>query len=94
MNKSDFTELIMTNANYTTKVEADRALKAVMDAITEVLVKKESVSLVGFGSFSSSVRAGKTGKIPGTDKTYTTQDKMVPSFKAGKTLKERVASGV
>ena len=36
---------------------------------------------------------GKSGKVPGTDKTYTTQDKMVPKFKAGKGLKDRVAAG-
>ena len=36
---------------------------------------------------------GKTGKVPGTNKTYTTSDKMVPKFKAGKNLKERVEAG-
>ena len=48
---------------------------------------------VGFGSFSSSLQKGKSGTVPGTDKSYTTQDKMVPKFKAGKGLKDRVAAG-
>lgn len=48
---------------------------------------------MGFGSFGASLQKGKSGKVPGTDKTYTTKDKMVPKFKAGKGLKDRVAAG-
>jgi DNA-binding protein HU-beta len=93
MNKAQFVELVQESGNYKTKVEAEAAIKAFTDAITEALVKKESVSLVGFGSFVATLQTGKTGKVPGTDKTYTTQDKMVPKFKAGKGLKDRVAAG-
>ncbi|MCD6258988.1 MAG: HU family DNA-binding protein [Sulfurimonas sp.] len=93
MNKAQFVELVQASGNYKTKVEAEAAIKAFTDAVTEALVKKENVSLVGFGSFESSLQKGKSGKVPGTDKTYTTQDKMVPKFKAGKGLKDRVAAG-
>jgi len=51
------------------------------------------LSLVGFGSFDVTLQKGKSGIVPGTDQTYTTQDKMVPKFKAGKGLKDRVAAG-
>ena len=93
MNKAQFVELMQEQGNYKTKVEAENAIKAFSEAVTEALVKGEDVSLVGFGSFAAALQKGKTGKVPGTDKTYTTQDKMVPKFKAGKGLKDRVAAG-
>ncbi len=93
MNKAQFVELVQSCGEYKTKVEAEAAIKAFTEAVTVALVKKEDVSLVGFGSFAASLQKGKSGKVPGTDKTYTTQDKMVPKFKAGKGLKDRVAAG-
>ncbi len=93
MTKAEFIELVQSCGEYKTKAEAEKALKAFTCAVTEALVKKEDVSLVGFGSFTAVLQKGKTGKVPGTDKTYTTESKMVPKFKAGKVLKERVAAG-
>lgn len=93
MNKAQFVELVQKTGDYKTKAEAETAIKAFTEAVTEALVAKEDVSLVGFGSFVSTLQKGKSGKVPGTDKTYTTQDKMVPKFKAGKGLKDRVAEG-
>ena len=93
MNKAQFVELVQESGEYKTKIEAEAAIKAFTDAITTALVKKEDVSLVGFGSFIATLQKGKSGKVPGTDKTYTTEDKMVPKFKAGKGLKDRVAAG-
>ena len=92
MNKAQFVELVQKNGDYKTKVEAELAIKAFTEAVAEALVAKEDVSLVGFGSFNAALQKGKSGKVPGTDKTYTTQDKMVPKFKAGKGLKHRVAA--
>jgi len=93
MNKAQFVELVQSCGEYKTKTEAEKAIKAFTDAVTEALVKKEDVSLVGFGSFTTVLQKGKSGKVPGTDKTYTTSDKMVPKFKAGKGLKDRVEAG-
>jgi DNA-binding protein HU-beta len=93
MNKAQFVELVQKSGEYKTKVEAEAAIKAFTDAVTEALVAKEEVSLVGFGSFSSALQKGKSGKVPGTDKTYSTEDKMVPKFKAGKGLKDRISAG-
>ena len=93
MNKAQFVELVQESGGYKTKLEAEAAIKAFTDAVTTALVKGEDVSLVGFGSFSAMLQKGKSGTVPGTDKTYTTQDKMVPKFKAGKGLKDRVAAG-
>jgi len=93
MNKAQFVELVQASGEYKTKVEAEAAIKAFTEAVSVALAKKEDISLVGFGSFVSTLQKGKSGKVPGTDKTYTTQDKMVPKFKAGKSLKDRVAEG-
>jgi len=93
MNKAQFVELVQSCGDYSTKAEAEKAIKAFTSAVTEALVKKEDVSLVGFGTFTSVLQKGKTGKVPGTDRTYTTSDKMVPKFKAGKGLKDRVEAG-
>jgi len=93
MNKAQFVELVQTCGDYKTKLEAETAIKAFTEAVTSALVKEEDVSLVGFGSFNATLQKGKSGKVPGTDRTYTTEDKMVPKFKAGKGLKDRVAAG-
>ncbi len=92
MNKAQFVELVQKSGSYKTKVEAETAIKAFTEAVTAALVAKEEVSLVGFGSFAASLQKGKSGKVPGTDKTYSTADKMVPKFKPGKSLKDSVAA--
>ena len=93
MNQAEFVELVQSSGDYKTKVEAVAAIKVFTEAVTTALAKNEDVSLVGFGSFNAALQKGKSGKVPGTDKTYTTEDKMVPKFKAGKALKDRVAEG-
>jgi len=90
MNKAQFIELVQAKGDYKSKTEADKAISAVTAAITEALVSKEEVSLVGFGSFTANLQKGKTGTVPGTTKSYTTEDKMVPKFKPGKSLKDSV----
>jgi len=91
MTKSQFVELVQKSGEYSSKAEAQKAVKAFTDAITEALVAKESVSLVGFGTFSTVDVAEKSGKVPGTDKTYTKPAHTAPKFKIGKTLKDAVA---
>ena len=93
MNKAEFVELVQKHGDYKTKAEAENAIKAFTEAVTEALVGQKDVTLVGFGSFSATLQKGKSGTVPCTDKTYTTEDKMVPKFKAGKGLKDRVAAG-
>jgi DNA-binding protein HU-beta len=93
MNKAQFVELVQKHGQYKTKVEAEKAIEAFTDAVTEALAAKESVNLVGFGTFEVALLKGKTGKVPGKDTTYVTEDKMIPKFKAGKGLKDSVAAG-
>lgn len=91
MKKNEFVELVQTTGGYKTKAEAEATIKAFTGAVETVLSKNDEISLVGFGSFSTGFQAGKSGKVPGTDKTYTTEDKMVPKFKYGKSVKDSVA---
>lgn len=91
MTKAEFVELVQESGEYDKKVDAEKAIKAFTTAITAALVQKKSVSLVGFGTFSTVEVAEKSGKIPGTDRTYTKAAHTAPKFKIGKTLKDAVA---
>lgn len=91
MIKSDFIELVQKNGDFESKAAADRAVKAFIDSVTEALVKRETVSLIGFGTFSTAQIAEKSGKVPGTDKTYTKEAHVAPKFKFGSGCKSAVA---
>lgn len=91
MNKAQFVEIVQVKGSFKTKTEADNAIDAVTAAITEALSAKESVAIIGFGTFTTALQKGKTGTVPGTTKSYTTIDKTVPKFSAGQTLKDSVA---
>lgn len=93
MNKADFVELVKEEGGFETKAQAEKAIKGFTGAVAKALAKKDGVSLVGFGAFTSAFQKGKTGIVPGTDRKYTTEDKYVPKFKAGKGLKDIVAKG-
>jgi DNA-binding protein HU-beta len=93
MNKAQFTDLVKISGAYASKAEAEKAINAVTDSITAALAMRDEVSLVGFGTFATATQKGKSGTVPGTDKKYETSDKIVPKFKAGKTLKDRVELG-
>jgi len=91
MTKAEFIELVQEIGGYKTKIEAETAVKAFTGAVTQALVEKKSVSLVGFGTFSTVEVPEKSGKIPGKDTTYTKPAHTAPKFKIGKTLKDSVA---
>ena len=91
MTKAEFVELVKEQGGYESKAAAEKAIKAFTSAVTEALVNKKSVSLVGFGTFTTVEVAEKSGKIPGTDRTYTKPAHTAPKFKIGKTLKDAVA---
>ena len=89
MNK---TELIAAMAEKTelTKKDAERALKAFVDVVTDELKQGEKVQLVGFGTFEVSERPERKGINPKTKATITIPASKAPKFKAGKALKETV----
>lgn len=89
MNKSELTAIIAEKAGLTKK-DADKALNAFVDAVTEGLVKGEKIVLVGFGSFETKKRAARKGKNPQTGAEINIPASTVPAFKAGRGLKEAV----
>lgn len=89
MNK---TELVAAMAEQTqlSKKDAEAALKAFTDVVSEELKKGEKVQLVGFGTFEVSERAAREGRNPQTGKTMKIAASKAPKFKAGKALKDLV----
>ena len=73
-----------------TKKEAEAALKAFVDVVTEELAKKEKIQLVGFGTFETSVRPEREGRNPRTGETMKIAESVVPKFKPCKALKDAV----
>ena len=72
------------------KENAEKALKAFVDVVTEEMKKGEKVQLVGFGTFEVSERAAREGRNPQTGKTMKIEACKAPKFKAGKALKDAV----
>ena len=89
MNKSELIDAIADGADIS-KASAGKALESVIDAVTGALKKGDQVSLVGFGTFSVKHRPARTGRNPQTGKEIQIAAANVPSFKAGKTLKDAV----
>ena len=89
MNKSELIEAVAESADLS-KSDASRALEAVFEAVTAALKRGETVSLVGFGSFGVKERAERQGRNPQTGNTITIKAAKIPSFKAGKALKDAV----
>jgi len=74
-----------------TKKDAGIAVDAVFNAIGEALAKGEAVQLIGFGSFSVKERAAREGRNPRTGEMVKIAAAKVPTFKAGKGLKDKIA---
>ncbi|GEN24614.1 nucleoid-associated protein HU-beta [Halomonas cupida] len=89
MNKSELIDAIAASADIP-KAAASRALDAMVQSVTDSLKKGDSVSLVGFGTFSVKERAARTGRNPQTGNPIQIKAAKVPSFKAGKALKDSV----
>lgn len=72
------------------KVEAEKAVAAFVSTVTGCLKQGDKLSLVGFGTFSTSKRAARKGQNPQTGKKITIAAATVPKFKPGKSLKDAV----
>lgn len=90
MSKGDLIESVAKSAALS-KAKAAVAVNAVLDSISKSLKKGNSVSLVGFGSFSVVKRKARNGRNPQTGKTIKIKATKAPKFKAGKGLKDAVA---
>ncbi len=90
MKKAELTAIVAEKAGLTKK-DADAAITAVVDAITEALVNGDKVQFVGFGTFEVRERGARTGKNPRTGEVIEIAACKQPAFKAGKALKDAVA---
>ena len=89
MNKAELIDAIASNADLS-KADAKRALDGFVAATSDALKKGERISLVGFGSFSISNRAARSGRNPQTGKEIKIAAKNVVRFKAGSELSGKV----
>lgn len=89
MNKNDFIDIVAEKSGLTKK-DSKAALDAVLETITETLSKGDSVSFIGFGTFSTSMRAERIARVPTTGAEVKVPATKVAKFKVGKALKDAV----
>lgn len=89
MNKNRLIAIIAEKSGLTKK-DAEAALNAYTDAVTEALRDGDSVQMIGFGTFEVKERAARKGHNPRTGEVVEIADCKVPSFKAGKALKDAI----
>ena len=87
MNKSELITAIADAAGLS-KADAERAIEGLFKVVKTTLKKGDSISLVGFGTFAVRKRAARTGRNPRSGETIKIKASKVPSFKAGKALKD------
>jgi len=87
MNKAQLVESIAERSQLS-KSQAEAALNALVESVTQTLKNGEAVTLVGFGTFEARNRAGRTGRNPKTGEDIVIPATIVPAFKPGKALKD------
>jgi len=89
MNKTELVAAMAEKAGLSKK-DAEAALKAFTETVTDELKKGEKIALVGFGTFEVSERAAREGRNPLTGAPMTIASSKAPKFKAGKALKDAI----
>jgi len=89
MNKSELISS-MAEKSKLTKKDTETILKAFIESVEETLAKKEKVQLIGFGTFEIRNRSARIGRNPRTKEEISISETIVPVFKAGKELKDKV----
>lgn len=89
MNKTELIASVAEDSNLTKK-DAEKAVKAVFDAITKSLVAGDKVQIIGFGTFEVRERKAREGRNPRTNEVIKIEASKTPAFKAGKQLKDLV----
>ena len=90
MTKSDLIAQLAERFPQLVAKDADFAVKMILDAMSEALVKGDRIEIRGFGSFSLNYRPPRVGRNPKSGEKVDVPEKWVPHFKAGKELRERV----
>ena len=91
MNKSDIVARVAGRTSLS-KAQAQDALDAVLEVIRDGLSNGDTITLIGFGTFSTKSRAARTGRNPRTGQRLAIAASKTPSFKAGKSLRDAVRS--
>jgi DNA-binding protein HU-beta len=89
LNKTELIAAIAADTNLT-KADAARAFDSALEHLAGALAKGESVQLVGFGNFTVSNRAERSGRNPSTGEPMTIKASKAVKFTAGKSLKDAV----
>lgn len=89
MNKQELVSIMAEKAELK-KGQAEAALNAFIDTVSETLKEGEKIQLIGFGSFEVRERAERKGKNPQTGEEITIAAAKVPAFKVGKALKDAI----
>lgn len=89
MTKTELSTEVAAKASLT-RASADAAVNAVFSTITDALANGETVTLTGFGTFSTRQREARQGRNPRTGESIAIAASNVPAFKAGKTLRDAV----
>ena len=84
-------ESFSAEAHRPVKKDSEKAVNAVVDAITEALKSGDKVQLIGFGSFEVKERAERIGRNPRTKETIKIPAAKIPQFKAGKAFKDAIS---
>ena len=90
MTRSDLVEELAARFDQLTQRDAEQAVKILLDAVSEALVRGHRIEVRGFGSFSVSHRAPRMGRNPRSGEAVAIPAKRVPHFKPGKALREAV----
>ena len=89
MNKMELIDKIAEKSGLSKK-DSEKALSAILDSVKEALIGSDKVQLIGFGSFEVKQRAARKGRNPRTMEEIDIPESKIPSFKAGKDLKEKL----
>ena len=89
MNKTELIAALTEKTGFTKK-DAEKALNAFVDVVTEALAEGNRVQIVGFGSFEVKERSARVARNPRTGEEITIEASKAPVFKAGKALKDAV----
>jgi integration host factor subunit beta len=90
MTRSDLVEALALRFGQLTQRDAEFAVKTILDAMSDALVRGHRIEIRGFGSFSVTRRPPRVGRNPRTGESVTIPEKRVPHFKPGKALREAV----
>jgi len=90
MTKSELVDIISETQGEITRREAEVVVNTIFSAIADALTAGDRVELRGFGSFTIKRRNARTGRNPKTGESVSVPAKVVPHFKPGKELRERV----